>query len=76
VWDKLFGTFEEEREPVVYGLTTTIESFNPVVIAGHEWRDMARDVAVSRTWTDRIGFVLRGPGWASDRRAELAAVGA
>ena len=76
VWDKLFGTFEEEREPVVYGLTSNIDSFDPVVIAGHEWRDMARDVAESTTWADRIGFVLRGPGWASDRRAERAAVAA
>ena len=74
VWDRLFGTFEEEREPVVYGLTTNIDSVNPVVIAGHEWRDMARDVARSRTWSDRVGFVLRGPGWAADRRRELEAL--
>ncbi|MFN2321252.1 MAG: sterol desaturase family protein [Dermatophilaceae bacterium] len=74
IWDKVFGTFEEEREPIVYGLTTNIDSFNPVVIAGHEWRDMAVDIARSRTWSDRVGFVLRGPGWAADRRTELTAV--
>lgn len=73
VWDRLFGTYEPETEPVVYGLTTNIDSYNPVVIAGHEWRDMVRDIASSQTWRDRVGFVLRGPGWASDRRQELAA---
>ena len=28
IWDRLFGTFEEEDEPVVYGLTTNVDSFN------------------------------------------------
>ena len=29
VWDRLFGTFEPEDEPVVYGLTRNIDSYNP-----------------------------------------------
>jgi len=67
VWDKVFGTFEPEDEPVVYGLTTNIESFNPAVIATHEYRDIARDVADSTTWRDRLSFALRGPGWAYEQ---------
>ncbi|MGA2210489.1 MAG: sterol desaturase family protein [Acidimicrobiales bacterium] len=70
VWDKLFGTFEAESERVVYGLTKNINTFNPVRIAGHEYSEMFRDVARSRTWRDRLGYVLRGPGWAGRRRAE------
>ena len=72
LWDKLFGTFEPERERVVYGLTRNIDSFNPGVIASHEWRDIARDVATAPTWSDRVSFLLRGPGWAYRRRDELA----
>ncbi len=30
VWDRLFGTFEREDEPVVYGITKNIDTFNPV----------------------------------------------
>lgn len=75
VWDKLFGTFEEEDEPVVYGLTKNIDTYNPAVIATHEWRDIARDVAGSQTWRDRWSFLLRGPGWAYDRHRALAAAG-
>ena len=51
VWDKLFGTFEPEDEPVVYGLTKNIDTFNPAVIASHEYRDIVRDVAGRRTGT-------------------------
>jgi sterol desaturase/sphingolipid hydroxylase (fatty acid hydroxylase superfamily) len=73
VWDRLFGTFEPEREPVVYGLTRNINTFNPAKVAAHEHLDMLRDVARSTNWKDRISFVIRGPGWAARRRAELDA---
>jgi len=79
IWDKLFGTFQRELpkdDPVVYGLTRNIKSYNPVTVSLHEYRDMFRDVARSSNWRDRLGFVLRGPGWAYDRRAEFDAVGA
>lgn len=71
IWDKLFGTFEPEIEPVRYGLTKNINTFNPLEVAGHEYLDIAADVVQSETWADRVGFVVRGPGWASDRRSQM-----
>ena len=67
VWDKLFGTFEPEDEPVVYGLTKNIGTFNPLRIATHEHAEIVRDVAAADNWHDRLSFVLRGPGWAYSR---------
>ncbi len=67
VWDRLFGTFVREEEPVVYGLTKNINTFNPLRVATHEYADIFRDVAASTNWRDRLSFVLRGPGWAYDR---------
>ena len=32
IWDRLFGTFEAEKEPVRYGITTGFVSHNPVVL--------------------------------------------
>jgi len=63
IWDRLFGTFEREREKVVYGLTKNIDTFNPLRIATHEYRDILRDVAATTNWRDRLSVVLRGPGW-------------
>jgi len=40
VWDRLFGTFALEEEPVVFGLTKNVESFNLWTIAWHEYRAM------------------------------------
>ena len=72
IWDRLFGTFEREDEPVKYGLTKNIETYNPLKIATHEHADILRDVAASTTWKDRLQFVFRGPGWAYDRHKEMA----
>jgi len=69
VWDRMFGTFEPEDEKVVYGLTTNIDTFNPARIATHEYVDMARDIASSDGWAERLGYVFRGPGWAMRARA-------
>lgn len=72
VWDRLFGTFEPEDEPVVYGLTKNLDTFNPLRVAAHEYYEMFRDVAGATTWRDRLSFVLRGPGWAYDRHRRAA----
>jgi len=68
VWDRLFGTFQPEdgSDPVVYGLTKNIETFNPLRVATHEYADIARDVYRATSWHDRLSFVFRGPGWAYD----------
>lgn len=68
LWDRLFGTFEPERELATYGLTTNIHTYNPLQIATHEWASIARDVFRAQTWRDRLGFLLRGPGWAGAKR--------
>jgi len=69
VWDRLFGTFEREDRPVVYGLTKDIKTFNPGTIATHEFVAMVRDVADSDGWVERLSHVLRGPGWGARRKA-------
>lgn len=63
LWDRLFGTFEPEREPVVYGLTKNITSFNPIVIAFHEYVAIFRDVRAAKGLRERIGILWHGPDW-------------
>jgi sterol desaturase/sphingolipid hydroxylase (fatty acid hydroxylase superfamily) len=72
VWDRLFGTFQREEEPVAYGLTRNIETHDPVKVVGHELADVVRDIARSTTWRDRLSYALRGPGWAYARRSQEA----
>jgi len=46
IWDKIFGTFEPETEPVDYGLTKNIHTYNPVRIAFHRLQTGVSDTAV------------------------------
>lgn len=73
IWDKLFGTFTPEREPVDYGLVENLESFNPITIAFHEWAAIARDVRSARSLREVIGYIFGPPGWRPDTRALTSA---
>ncbi|RMH86248.1 MAG: sterol desaturase family protein [Calditrichaeota bacterium] len=66
IWDRLFGTFEEEKEKPVYGLTKNIYTYNPIKIAFHEWQDMWEDVKKPNPWWVRLSYMFRAPGWSPD----------
>jgi hypothetical protein len=66
IWDRIFGTYRGETERVQYGLTKNIHSFRPGKVAFHEFIDLAHDVRAAERWRDKLGYVLRGPGWSPD----------
>ncbi|WP_163932823.1 sterol desaturase family protein [Paraferrimonas sp. SM1919] len=47
IWDKLFGSFEPEKETVRYGIPKPINSFNPVKVTIYEWQQMLKEAANS-----------------------------
>jgi len=65
VFDRLFGTYVEERadEPCRYGLTTPTTSHNPIVVETEHWVSLAKDVVNAKSVSNAVGFVLRPPGW-------------
>ncbi|GGN34629.1 hypothetical protein GCM10012285_06890 [Streptomyces kronopolitis] len=50
-------------EPVRYGLTTNIDTHNPVKANYHEFTGMLRDIRHARTWHGRAGYLFGPPGW-------------
>jgi sterol desaturase/sphingolipid hydroxylase (fatty acid hydroxylase superfamily) len=63
VFDRLFGSFEPERAPVDYGLTKNLDSFNPIVVAFHDWQAMIRQFRSAASWREALGYVFQPPGW-------------
>ncbi|NGM12884.1 sterol desaturase family protein [Verrucosispora sioxanthis] len=63
VWDRIFGTFQAEGDAVRYGLTKNIGTYNPLRVATHEYAAIWRDLRTARSWRERIGYLLRRPGW-------------
>ncbi len=72
IWDRLFGSFEPERTPVDYGLTTNLASYNPLVIASHELAAIGRDVRRARSFGHALRHVFGPPGWSPDGRTLTA----
>lgn len=63
VWDRLFGTFEEEREKVVYGITKPLNTVNPLVVFFHGFTRLGRQIAGAGDIRSAFGYLLRPPGW-------------
>jgi sterol desaturase/sphingolipid hydroxylase (fatty acid hydroxylase superfamily) len=65
VWDRLFGTFAEEREPPIFGTTTNIETYNPLRVAFHEYAAIGRDWRTARGLREKVALLVRRPGWSA-----------
>jgi len=63
VFDRLFGTFVEEKadNPVEYGLTKMLTSNNPIVVAFHEWGNLWRDLSRVRSRRGLIRVLFGRP---------------
>ncbi len=67
IFDRMFGTFEEETEKVVYGLVSPVISINPIYVALHEWINIGRDVRDNWRYPARLrGYLFGPPGWSHD----------
>ena len=63
IWDRLFGTYAEEIEPVRYGLTKNINTHNPIKVNYHGVATLVRDIWRAKSWRARMGYLWRPPGW-------------
>lgn len=72
IWDKMFGTFQEELgssryELIKYGLTAPLKKAGPVNVIFHEWKMILKDLARNDIgWKQKIGYVFGPPGWSHD----------
>lgn len=63
VWDRMFGTFEPESEPVVYGTVKGFKSWNPVWANFEHWAHLFREAREADTWGDRVWLWFAPPEW-------------
>ncbi len=68
IWDRMFGTYQMEEEKVVYGITTPVGSWNPLVVNVHEFWSIAKDVFRAKNLSEALGYIFRSPGWKPESR--------
>ena len=60
IWDRIFGTFEAEKEPVKYGLVSNVNTFNPVKITFMAWSSIIKDIKMANN-LNHILYSIFGP---------------
>jgi alkylglycerol monooxygenase len=63
VWDRLFGTFEREREAPVYGLVSPLGNYNPYWAQVHYYVELWQMTLAAPKLRDKILVWLKGPTW-------------
>ena len=63
VWDRLFGTFAEEIEPVRFGIRENVKTFNPIKITFMFWQQMVSDFKNSKNQKERLLSFFGKPEW-------------
>lgn len=66
IWDKMFGTFQEEEEEPVYGITHPINTWDPLSANLHHWKQMYKGIQQMRNPQDKLKYVFMPPGWRPD----------
>jgi sterol desaturase/sphingolipid hydroxylase (fatty acid hydroxylase superfamily) len=62
LWDRIFGTYQPEEEPVEYGITSNIKKHgNPVYVNFHEFSEMFRDVKSAKGIRRKLFFIFGSP---------------
>lgn len=73
IWDKLFGTYVEERDdiPCEFGITRQIYSHNPFELTLHELRDLFDDAFNrSKNLIQGIQHFWKPPEWQPDNHSD------
>ncbi len=65
IWDKLFGTFQEELDhvPPVYGVTRPVATWNPIKINFQHLFLLMRDAWHAFHWSDKLKIWFMPTGW-------------
>jgi sterol desaturase/sphingolipid hydroxylase (fatty acid hydroxylase superfamily) len=63
IWDRVFGSFQQELFRPHYGLTKQVDTFNIWKLQTREYVAIARDWRSATRLRDRLGYVFGPPGW-------------
>jgi len=65
IWDRLFGTFQEELDevPCIYGVKRAVATWNPIKINLHHFGLLAQDAWRAEKWTDKLKLWFMPTGW-------------
>lgn len=61
IWDRIFGTYAEEKEEVVYGLTKPVSTSNPILLLADEYKKLVKGILISGSFKNGVRYLFRAP---------------
>ncbi|MDC0442670.1 sterol desaturase family protein [Gammaproteobacteria bacterium] len=61
IWDRMFGTFEPEEEPVKFGLVNNVNTYNPTKITFMAWASMIDDIKNKNNFSEVLSAIIGPP---------------
>lgn len=62
-WDRMYGSFKEEEEEPIYGITQPVNSWNPIKQNFNYFGFLWRNAIQTKSWKDKIRIWFMPPGW-------------
>ncbi len=70
LWDRLFGSFQDESTPCFYGTRGALNSWDPLWANAEVYWVLLKDSWHAGNWADKLRVWVKPPGW---RPADVAA---
>ena len=68
IWDRMFGTFEPEEEPVKFGLVNNVNTYNPAKITFMAWSSMIDDIKKKKNLSEMLSTVMEPPNTQAENK--------
>lgn len=74
IWDRLFGTYQEEEEAPTYGITTPVNTWNPLYAQVAHFVKIGQDLGRIPGLGNKLLYLVKKPGWLPDSMGGYQAV--
>ncbi len=63
LFDRIFGTFQEEKAPVVYGVTKPLSTWNPIWANFDYYKTLWQEFMLVKGLGNKFRLLIEKPGW-------------
>lgn len=68
LFDKIYGSHGvlDPKQEIDFGVIHPPNSYNPLVIVSHEYKNIWNDVRSTSNWRHKLMYIFGPPGWSPD----------
>lgn len=72
IWDRMFGTYQIELHKPTYGLTTPLNSINPIKVHFQDFINLSKESAGLKNWKLKLKHLIMPPGWVPEESEKIS----